>query len=166
MSFIQVTSEAHVAVLTIDRPQGPQCAEQPGPLRAGSRHRCAGPEPGPGLIITGSGEKSFNGWRRHRRDEHPVKAEVRPLARRATMYSARSRLCPFPSLPRSTASLWAAATKTAASCDIRICSDNAVFGQPETGLGITRASAAPASGPAGLPRHGQAAAVHRQEYQG
>ena len=23
------------------------------------------------------------------------------------------------------------------SCDIRICSDNAVFGQPETGLGIT-----------------------------
>ena len=25
----------------------------------------------------------------------------------------------------------------AMSCDIRICSDNAVFGQPETGLGIT-----------------------------
>ena len=24
------------------------------------------------------------------------------------------------------------------SCDIRICSDNAVFGQPEGGLGITR----------------------------
>ncbi len=23
------------------------------------------------------------------------------------------------------------------SCDIRICSDNAVFGQPEVGLGIT-----------------------------
>ena len=25
----------------------------------------------------------------------------------------------------------------AMSCDIRICSDNAVFGQPEVGLGIT-----------------------------
>ena len=23
------------------------------------------------------------------------------------------------------------------SCDIRICSDNAIFGQPEAGLGIT-----------------------------
>lgn len=28
------------------------------------------------------------------------------------------------------------------SCDIRICSENAVFGQPEVGLGITPALAA------------------------
>ena len=35
----------------------------------------------------------------------------------------------------------------AMSCDIRICSDNAVFGQPETGLGITpRLWRHPASG--------------------
>ena len=30
MSYIQVTSEAHVAVLTIDRPKSPQCPEQRG----------------------------------------------------------------------------------------------------------------------------------------
>ena len=31
----------------------------------------------------------------------------------------------------------------AMSCDIRLASDNALFGQPEVGLGITPSSAAP-----------------------
>ena len=36
----------------------------------------------------------------------------------------------------------------AMSCDFRICSDTAVFGQPETGLGITPALAAHSALPA------------------
>ena len=53
------------------------------------------------------------------------------------------------------------------SCDIRICADTAVFGQPEAGLGITpRLRRHPAAGPSGWPRHGQAADLHRQEHQG
>ena len=54
----------------------------------------------------------------------------------------------------------------AMSCDIRICSDNAVFGQPEVGLGITRASAAPASGTSGWHGHGKAAGLLCTEHQG
>ena len=162
MSFIQVTSEAHVAVLTIDRPQGPQCAEQPGPLRAGSRHRCAGPEPGPGLIITGSGEKSFNGWRRHRRDEHPVQGGGEAFGKKGNDVFRKIETLPIPVIAAVNGFALGGGNELTMSCDIRICSDNAVFGRPETGLGITRALAAPASGPAGLPRHGQAAAVHCQ----
>ena len=42
------------------------------------------------------------------------------------------------------------------SCDIRICSENAVFGQPEVGLGITPGFGGPAAGPSGRLWHGQA----------
>ena len=53
------------------------------------------------------------------------------------------------------------------SCDIRVCSDNAVFGQPEVGLGITpRLRRHPASGPSGGHGHGQADGLLRSEHQG
>ena len=54
----------------------------------------------------------------------------------------------------------------AMSCDIRICSDNAVFGQPEVGLGITPASAAPSVWPVWWAWAWQSSWSTRPEHQG
>ena len=47
----------------------------------------------------------------------------------------------------------------AMSCDIRICSDNAVFGQPEVGWASPRLRRHPASGTSGRHGHGKAAGL-------
>ena len=52
------------------------------------------------------------------------------------------------------------------SCDIRICSENAVFGQPEVGLGITPGFGGTETGSSGWCRHGKTADLHRTQYQG
>ena len=79
MSYIQVSSENHVAVLTIDRAKALNAlnSEVLGELDAAidsmdlGATRC--------LIITGAGEKSLRGRRRHRRDERPHQGGGRGL---------------------------------------------------------------------------------------
>ena len=51
--------------------------------------------------------------------------------------SPSSASAPPPRQQRRTAFVLGGGNELAMSCDIRICSDNAVFGQPEVGLGIT-----------------------------
>ena len=61
------------------------------------------------LVLTGSGEKAFVAGADIAEMSTSPRPRARPSAKRATMYSASWRPCPFPPSPRSTASLWAAA---------------------------------------------------------
>ena len=52
------------------------------------------------------------------------------------------------------------------SCDIRICSDNAVFGQPEVAWASPPASAEPRDWPVWSAPNGEADDLHRKKHQG
>ena len=53
------------------------------------------------------------------------------------MFSVRSKHFPIPVIAAVNGFALGGGCEISMSCDIRICSDNAVFGQPEVGLGIT-----------------------------
>ena len=74
------------------------------------------------IIITGEGEKSF-----------VAGADISELSN-FTMKQAEDFSIPVIAAINGYA--FGAGLGLAMSCDIRICSDNAIFGQPETGLGI------------------------------
>ena len=57
------------------------------------------------LVLTGSGEKAFVAGADIAEMSTLTKVEGEASAKRATMYSASWRPCPFPPSPRSTASL-------------------------------------------------------------
>ncbi len=89
------------------------------------------------LIITGAGEKSFVAG--------ADISEMLPLQKEeAELYSLwgnqifrKIETLPIPVIAAVNGYALGGGCELAMSCDIRICSENAVFGQPETGLGIT-----------------------------
>ena len=137
MSYIQVSSENHVAVLTIDRPKALNAlnSEVLGELEAAidaldlSDVRA--------LIITGSGEKSFVAGADIGEMSTLTKAEGEAFGKKGNDVFRKIETLPIPVIAAVNGFALGGGNELAMSCDIRICSDNAVFGQPETGLGIT-----------------------------
>ena len=137
MSYIQVSSENHVAVLTIDRPKALNAlnSEVLGELEAAidaldlSDVRA--------LIITGSGEKSFVAGADIGEMSTLIKAEGEAFGKKGNDVFRKIETLPIPVIAAVNGFALGGGNELAMSCDIRICSDNAVFGQPETGLGIT-----------------------------
>ena len=137
MSYIQVSSENHVAVLTIDRPKALNAlnSEVLGELEAAidaldlSDVRA--------LIITGSGEKSFVAGADIGEMSTLTKADGEAFGKKGNDVFRKIETLPIPVIAAVNGFALGGGNELAMSCDIRICSDNAVFGQPETGLGIT-----------------------------
>ena len=59
------------------------------------------------------------------------------MVRKEMIFSVRLETLPIPVIAAVNGFALGGGCEISMSCDIRICSDNAVFGQPEVGLGIT-----------------------------
>ena len=137
MSFVQVLKEEHVATLTIDRPKALNAlnSEVLAELEAAvdsldlSEIRC--------LIITGAGEKSFVAGADIGEMSSLTKAEGEAFGKKGNDIFRKIETLPIPVIAAVNGFALGGGNELAMSCDIRICSENAVFGQPETGLGIT-----------------------------
>jgi len=89
------------------------------------------------LILTGAGQKSFVAGADIGEMSTLTKAEGEAFGKKGNDVFRKIETFPIPVIAAINGFALGGGCEIAMSCDIRICSDNAVFGQPEVGLGIT-----------------------------
>jgi enoyl-CoA hydratase len=137
MSTVLYEVKGDIAILTIDRPKALNAlnSEVLGDLDAAldavdiNVVRC--------LILTGSGQKSFVAGADIGEMSTLTKAEGEAFGKKGNDVFRKLETFPIPVIAAINGFALGGGNEIAMSCDIRICSDNAVFGQPEVGLGIT-----------------------------
>jgi len=89
------------------------------------------------IILTGAGEKSFVAGADIGEMSTLTKAEAEAFGKKGNDVFRKLETFPIPVIAAINGFALGGGNEIAMSCDIRICSDNAMFGQPEVGLGIT-----------------------------
>ena len=89
------------------------------------------------LILTGAGEKSFVAGADIGEMSTLTKAEGEAFGKKGNDVFLKLENFPIPVIAAINGFALGGGCEISMSCDIRICSDNAMFGQPEVGLGIT-----------------------------
>ena len=137
MGFVTVEQKDAVTVVTIDRPQALNALnpEVLADLKAAfegidqNATRC--------VVLTGAGEKSFVAGADIGSMSTMTKAEGEAFGKLGNDIFLMIENFPLPVIAAVNGFALGGGNELAMSCDIRICSDNAMFGQPEVGLGIT-----------------------------
>ena len=137
MEFITYEVEGQVGIITINRPKALNALnstvldELNETLDAVDQNeiRC--------LILTGAGEKSFVAGADIGEMSTLTKAEGEAFGKKGNDVFRKLETFPIPVIAAVNGFALGGGCEISMSCDIRICSDNAVFGQPEVGLGIT-----------------------------
>ncbi len=137
MAFVKTEVQGAVAILTIDRPEALNALnpEVLNDLKAAfeavdqSTVRC--------IVLTGAGDKSFVAGADIGAMSTMTKAEGEAFGKLGNDIFLMIESFPIPVIAAVNGFALGGGNELAMSCDIRICADNAMFGQPETGLGIT-----------------------------
>ncbi len=137
MEFITYEVEGQVGIITINRPKALNALnsavldELDATLDAVNQKevRC--------LILTGAGEKSFVAGADIGEMSTLTKAEGEAFGKKGNDVFRKLETFPLPVIAAINGFALGGGCEISMSCDIRICSENAVFGQPEVGLGIT-----------------------------
>ena len=137
MEFIKYETEGKIAVMTISREKAlnalnSQVLEEIDQTLDAidlNEIRC--------LILTGAGEKSFVAGADIGEMSTLTKAEGEAFGKKGNDVFLKLAKLPIPTIAAVNGFALGGGCEISMACDIRICSDNAVFGQPEVGLGIT-----------------------------
>ena len=137
MGFIDYEVDGQVGIITINRPKALNAlnSEVLKDLDATidavdlDAIRC--------LIITGAGEKSFVAGADIAAMSVMTKEQGEHFGKFGNDIFRKIETFPVPVIAAVNGFALGGGNELAMSCDIRICSENAVFGQPEVGLGIT-----------------------------
>lgn len=89
------------------------------------------------VVLTGAGEKAFVAGADIGQMSTMTKQEGESFGKMGNAVFRKIETFPVPVIAAVNGFALGGGCELALSCDIRICSDNAVFGQPEVGLGIT-----------------------------
>ena len=89
------------------------------------------------IVLTGAGDKSFVAGADIASMSKMTKAEGEAFGKMGNDIFLMIEKFPIPVIAAVNGFALGGGNELAMSCDIRICSDNALFGQPEVGLGIT-----------------------------
>lgn len=137
MGFVDYEVDGAVALITINKPKALNAlnSEVLADIEAVidgidlDTVRCA--------IITGAGDKSFVAGADIGEMSTLTKAEGEAFGKKGNDVFLKIENLPIPVIAAINGFALGGGNEISMACDIRICSDNAVFGQPETGLGIT-----------------------------
>lgn len=137
MGYVTCEVESSVAVITIDRPKALNALNEEvlTDLKAAfdgldlDAVRC--------VVLTGAGDKSFVAGADIGAMAKMTKAEGTAFGKFGNDIFRMIETFPVPVIAAINGFALGGGNELAMSCDIRLCSDNAVFGQPEVGLGIT-----------------------------
>ena len=137
MGFIDYEVDGAVGIITINRPKALNALnedvlnelEQAFDAVDLSVVRC--------LILTGAGEKSFVAGADIGAMSTMTKAEGAAFGKKGNDIFLKIEKFPIPVIAAINGFALGGGCEISMSCDIRICSENALFGQPEVGLGIT-----------------------------
>lgn len=128
-----------IAVMTANRPEKLNAIDEAAWQELGDFFARADHDPEIRVIIlTGAGDKAFIAGA----DIHALakKTGVTALASQAWQYVNRIETCAKPVIAAVNGYAFGGGFEIALGCDFRICSENAVFALPETGLGIVPGS--------------------------
>lgn len=137
MEFITYEQEGFVGVITINRPKALNALNSQVLKEIDATLDAVDLETTRCLILTGAGEKSFVAGADIAEMSTLTKAEGEAFGKTGNDVFRKLETFPIPTIAAINGFALGGGNEIAMSCDIRICSDNAVFGQPEVGLGIT-----------------------------
>ena len=138
MTNVLLEKKGNIAVATINRPKAlnalnsdvlTDLGELVDIVNADSEIRA--------LVITGSGEKAFVAGADIGEMSTLTPEEGEAFGKHGNDVFRRIETLPIPTIAAINGFALGGGCELSMSCDIRICADTAVFGQPETGLGIT-----------------------------
>lgn len=137
MSFVRSQQEGPVLTLTLDRPEALNALnaqvldDLSAELDRVDLHsvRC--------LIFTGAGEKAFAAGADIAAMAAMTPEAAAAFSRRGNQVFRRIETFPLPTIAAVNGYALGGGCELAMACDIRLCSENALFGQPEVTLGIT-----------------------------
>lgn len=137
MGFVKTEVQGAVEIITIDRPQALNAlnTEVLQDIRAAFEAvdqqaiRC--------IVVTGAGEKSFVAGADIGTMSVLTKEEGEAFGKLGNDTFRYIETFPIPVIAAVNGFALGGGNELAMSCDFRLCSENAMFGQPEVGLGIT-----------------------------
>ena len=136
MEFIKYEAEGAVATITIDRPKALNALNSQVLDELSEVLDAVDLNVVRAVILTGAGEKSFVAGADIGEMSTLTKAEGEAFGKKGNDVFRRLETFPIPVIAAVNGFALGGGCEIAMSCDIRICSENAVFGQPEVGLGI------------------------------
>lgn len=137
MEFINYEVDGAVAVLTINRPKALNALNSAVLDELNETLDAIDLNEVRALIITGAGEKSFVAGADIGEMSTLTKAEGEAFGKKGNDVFRKIETLPIPVIAAVNGFALGGGCEISLACDIRICSENAVFGQPEVGLGIT-----------------------------
>ncbi|MCR4673113.1 MAG: enoyl-CoA hydratase/isomerase family protein [Lachnospiraceae bacterium] len=137
MAFIKYEVNENVGVITIDRPKALNALNTDVLAELSAVLDGVDLDTVRALIITGSGDKSFVAGADIAEMSTKTLEEGVAFYRAGNAVMRKVETFPLPVIAAVNGFALGGGNELAMSCDIRICSENAVFGQPEVGLGIT-----------------------------
>ena len=137
MGFVDYEVEGAVGVITINRPKALNALNSAVLDDLEAVLDAVDLEAVRALVLTGAGEKSFVAGADIGEMSTLTKEEGEAFGKKGNDIFRRIETFPIPVIAAVNGFALGGGNEIAMSCDIRICSDNALFGQPEVGLGIT-----------------------------
>lgn len=137
MEFITYEAEGAVGVITINRPKALNALNSAVLEELDAALDAVDLNVVRALVLTGAGDKSFVAGADIAEMSTLTKAEGEAFGKKGNDVFRKLETFPLPVIAAVNGFALGGGCELSMSCDIRICSDNAVFGQPEVGLGIT-----------------------------
>lgn len=137
MEFITYEVEGQIGIITINRPKALNALNSTVLEELDKTLDAVDLQPVRCLILTGAGEKSFVAGADIGEMSTLTKAEGEAFGKKGNDVFRKLETFPIPVIAAVNGFALGGGCEISMSCDIRICSENAVFGQPEVGLGIT-----------------------------
>ena len=135
--FVTYEQDGFVGVITINRPQALNALNSQVLEDLEEVFKAVDLESTRALVLTGAGEKSFVAGADIGEMSTLTKAEGEAFGKKGNDIFRMIETFPIPVIAAVNGFALGGGCEIAMSCDIRICSENALFGQPEVGLGIT-----------------------------
>jgi enoyl-CoA hydratase len=137
MALIQYEVIGQVGLITINRPEALNAINKAVLLELNEVLDRVDLENTRCLVITGAGEKAFIAGADVAEMSDMEESEARIFSETGNALFRKIETFPLPVIAAINGYALGGGNELALSCDIRICSENAVFSQPEAGLGIT-----------------------------
>ena len=135
--FVTYEQDGFVGVITINRPQALNALNSQVLNDLEEVFNSVDLDTTRALVLTGAGEKSFVAGADIGEMSTLTKSEGEAFGKKGNDIFRMIETFPIPVIAAVNGFALGGGCEIAMSCDFRFCSDNAVFGQPEVGLGIT-----------------------------
>ena len=135
--FIKYEEEGEIAILTINRPKALNALNSQVLDELDRVLDDIDTDKIRALILTGAGEKSFVAGADIAEMSTLTKEQGQAFSKKGNDVFRKIETFEIPVIAAINGFALGGGCEISMSCDIRICSDNAIFGQPEVGLGIT-----------------------------